>query len=112
VFHPAVATSFSGGTHETLLKASMPVNSTRQTLPSARRVAAKRRRTASAPVMMRAKQNRAAMQEPQKMQRWVVLTSWDQWARPSMVFTVSSERVFPSSYAAVPTEGGWLVVQL
>jgi hypothetical protein len=112
VFHPAVATSFSGGTHETLLKASMPVNSTRQTLLSARRVAAKRRRSASAPVMMRAKQNRAAMQEPQKMQRWVVLTSWDQWARPSMVFTVSSERVFSSSYAAVPTEGGWLVVQL
>jgi beta-lactamase regulating signal transducer with metallopeptidase domain len=112
VFHPGVATSFSGGAHETLLKASMPVNSARQTLPSARRVVAKHRRAASAPVMMRAKQNRATVHEPRQIERWVVLTSWDEWARPSMVLTVSSERVFSSSYAAVPTEGGWLVVQL
>jgi hypothetical protein len=112
VFHPAVAISFSGGTHETLLKTSMPVNSAGQTLSPARRIAAKRRRTASAPVMMRAKQNRAGMQEPQQMQRWIVLTNWDELARPRILLTMSSERVFSSSYAAVPTEGGWLVVQL
>jgi Zn-dependent protease with chaperone function len=110
VFHPAVATSFSGGAHETLLRASMPVDSTRQALPLAKHV--KHRRPASAPVMMRAKQNRAAMQEPQQMQRWVVLTSWDELAKPRMILTMSSERVFSSSYAAVPTEGGWLVIQL
>jgi hypothetical protein len=112
VFHPAVARSASGAAHETLLKASMPVNSTGQTLLPAKRVVAKRRRTASAPVLVRAKQNRAAMQEPQQMQRWVVLTTWDGSARSRMVLTVSNERVFSSSYAAVPTEGGWLVIQL
>jgi BlaR1 peptidase M56 len=113
VFHPAVATSFSGAAHETLLKASMPVDSTSHTLPPAKHVAAKRRRAASAPVMMRAKQNRAAVQEPRQMQRWVVLTSWDGSARARMVLTVSGEQdVFSSSYAAVPTEGGWLVIQL
>ena len=113
VFHPAVANSFSGAAHETLLKASMPVDSTSHTLPPAKHVAAKRRRAASAPVMMRAKQNRAAMQEPRQMQRWVVLTSWDGSARARMVLTVSGEQnVFSSSYAAVPTEGGWLVIQL
>jgi BlaR1 peptidase M56 len=110
VFHPAVATSFSGGAHETLLKASMPVDSTRHALPLAKHV--KHRRTAAAPVLVRAKQNRAAVQEPQQMQRWFVLTSWNEVARPRMILTVSSERVFSSSYAAVPTEGGWLVIQL
>jgi hypothetical protein len=113
VFHPAVATSFSGGAHETLLKASMPVDSTRHTLPLAKHVAAKRHRTAPPPVLVRAKQNRAAMQEPQQMQRWVVLTTWDGSARAKMVLTVSGEQdMFSSSYAAVPTEGGWLVIQL
>jgi hypothetical protein len=29
-----------------------------------------------------------------------------------MVLTVSGGRVFSSSFAAVPTEGGWLVIQL
>ena len=113
VFHPAVATSFSGTAHETLLKASMPVDSTSHTLPPAKHVAAKRRRAASAPVMMRAKQIRAAVQEPRQMQRWIVLTSWDGSARARMMLTVSGEQdVFSSSYAAVPTEGGWLVIQL
>jgi hypothetical protein len=47
------------------------------------------------------------------MQRWVVLTTWDGSARAKMVLTVSGEQdMFSSSYAAVPTEGGWLVIQL
>jgi hypothetical protein len=29
-----------------------------------------------------------------------------------MVLTVSSDPGFSSSFAAVPTEGGWLVIQL
>ncbi len=112
VFHPGAATSFSGAAHETLLKASMPVDSARRTLPTARRVAAKRRRAVSGPVVMHAKQNRAAVQEPRQMQRWVVLTSWQESARPRMVLTVSDDQVFSSSYAAVPTADGWLVIQL
>jgi hypothetical protein len=112
VFHPAAATSFSGAAHETLLKASMPMESTRRTLSTARRVAAKRRRVISGPVLMHAKQNRAAVQEPRQMQRWVVLTSWQESARPRMVLTVSDDQVFSSSYAAVPTADGWLVIQL
>jgi hypothetical protein len=60
---------------------------------------------------MRVKQDRAMRQAPQ-MERWVVLTSWEESSQPRMVLTVSGERVFSSSFAAVPTEGGWLVIQL
>ncbi len=40
----------------------------------------------------------------------VVLTSWEEEASPRRVFV--EERVIFTSYAAVPTPGGWLVIQL
>jgi hypothetical protein len=42
----------------------------------------------------------------------VMLTSWDGSERPGMVLSVAQEHVIFTSYAAVHTAGGWLVIQL
>jgi hypothetical protein len=111
-FHPsAAAVPAAGVAHETLLKASMPTGIAAQVPQRKTQVATKRRRPVHAASLMRVKQDRA-MQQTQQIERWVVLTSWEESSRPKMVLTVSGERVFSSSFAAVPTEGGWLVIQL
>jgi len=98
----------SGIAHETLLKASMPVD--RGGPVSSMEV--KHRRAVSAPALKRSRQKRAGVQ----VGRWVVLTSWnsseDGSERPGMALSVGQERVIFTSYAAVPTAGGWLVIQL
>jgi BlaR1 peptidase M56 len=109
-FHPA-AVPAAGMAHETLLKASMPVGTAMQAPQPKTQVVAKRHRPVHAASLMRVKQDRA-MQQTQRMGRWVVLTSWEESSQPRMVLTVSGERVFSSSFAAVPTAGGWLVIQL
>jgi hypothetical protein len=99
----------SGSAHETLLKASMPVD--RGGLVSS--MEAKHRRAVSAPALKRSRQRRAGVKQ---VGRWVVLTSWsrseDGRERPGMVLSVAQERLIFTSYAAVPTAGGWLVIQL
>jgi hypothetical protein len=95
----------SGAPHETLLKASMPVD--RGIHPA--NAVVKHRRAVPAPVLQRSRQNRA---EVQQVRGWVMLTSWDGSERPGMVLSVTPERVIFTSYAAVPTGGGWLVIQL
>ena len=95
----------TGTAHETLLKASMPMDRGVQPVG---RTATKRQRTVSAPALLRSRQKRMGMHQ---MHRYVVLTSWDESGRP-ILFTVNAERVFSSSYAAVPTAGGWLLIQL
>lgn len=109
-FHPS-AVPAAGMPHETLLKASMPMGTAVQVPQRKTQAVAKRHRPAHAASLMRVKQDRA-MQQAQQMERWVVLTSWEESSRPRMVLTVSGEQVFSSSFAAVPTEGGWLVIQL
>jgi hypothetical protein len=89
----------------------MPMGTAGQVPQHKTQVAAKRHRPVHAASLMRVKQDRAMRQAPQ-MERWVVLTSWEESSQPRMVLTVSGERVFSSSFAAVPTEGGWLVIQL
>jgi hypothetical protein len=73
----------------------------------------KNRRAVSAPALKRSRQRRAGVKQ---VGRWVVLTSWnrseDGRERPGMVLSVAQERVIFTSYAAVPTAGGWLVIQL
>jgi hypothetical protein len=96
--------------HATLLKASMPVDrGNRPVKPTV----VKHRRAVSAPVLQRSRQDRAGVRE---VRRWVMLTSWDGPEdgpeRPRMVLSVTQERVIFTSYAAVPTAGGWLVIQL
>jgi hypothetical protein len=73
--------------------------------------AVKHRRAVHALAVQRSGQDRAAM--PQ-VRRWVVLTSWQQPSRPGVIFAVDvdRDREFSYSYAAVPTAGGWLVIQL
>jgi BlaR1 peptidase M56 len=95
--------SMPGVAHATLLKASLPVDRgvrPFQTMP-------KQRRAVSAPVLMRS----SHASRMRGTQRWVVLTSWDGMERQRVVFAVT-ERVISASYAAVPTAGGWLVIQL
>jgi hypothetical protein len=100
----------SGAPHETLLKASMPVD--RGIRPVSPAVV-KHRRAVSAPAVQRTRRDRA---EVQQVGRLVVLTSWntseDGPERSGMVLSVGQERVIFTSYAAVPTAGGWLVIQL
>jgi len=104
VFHP------SATPHETLLKASLP---SRSPMKPARaklhKVPAPRPATvipavSPVPAMSRTRQASTGMQ------RFVVLTSApvDPSGRPGMVLAVSPEH----AYAALPTEDGWLVIQL
>jgi bla regulator protein blaR1 len=88
-----------------LLKASMPVD--RGIHPVSPAVV-KHRRAVSAPVMQRSRQDRAEVRE---VRRFVTVT-WDESERPGVVLSVTQERVIFTSYAAVPTVGGWLVIQL
>jgi len=100
--------AMTSGAHATLLKASMPVNS--PVAPVA--VKAKHRRVVRAKAAPRTLESRVDMPMVRRAQGWVVLTTWEVQARPRVVFTVTEDRVIASSYAAVPTSGGWLVIEL
>jgi hypothetical protein len=97
--------NLTGIAHETLLKASMPAG---RGLRPVSQTATKDRRAVSASALLRSRQRRMGTHQ---MHRYVVLTSWDESGRP-ILFTVNAKRVFSSSYAAVPTAGGWLLIQL
>jgi hypothetical protein len=97
----------SGAAHETLLKASMPVDPTDRAVHPANQVTAKPQRKVSAPVLLRSKQQRAATQ---RIRQFVILTSWTE--RRRVVSGATEERVISTSYAAVPVAGCWLVIQL
>lgn len=105
-YRPVLSTAASAA-HETLLKASMPAAA----VPAVHR----RRQRSSGAVLQRAKRSVSA---PAHVQQWVVMTSWSSSgtngvSRVSrMVFTVPGERGAVPTYAAVPTDGGWLVIQL
>jgi hypothetical protein len=103
----------SGAAHETLLKASMPVDLGVRPVRSVSSTVVKHRRGGRNSVVLRSRQDRA---EVQQVRRWVMLTSWDRSeegvGRPGMVVSVTQERLIFTSYAAVPTAGGWLVIQL
>jgi len=103
----------SGAPHETLLKASMPVDRGGSTGRPVSPTALKHRRATRNSVLQRSRQDRAGVRE---VRRWVMLTSWDgsedESERPGMVLSVTQERLIFTSYAAVPTAGGWLVIQL
>jgi Zn-dependent protease with chaperone function len=116
MFHGAA--TVSGVPHETLLKASMPVDrEARPVSPVISTVVKHRRASVRNSVLRRSRQNRA---EVQQVRGWVMLTSWhgpeDGTERSGMVVSGSlpgiQERVISISYAAVPTAGGWLVIQL
>jgi hypothetical protein len=112
VFHAPAngAGDRAGVAHETLLKASMPVDGGGRLMnPVGSTVVKHRRAAVHHPVLQRSRRNRA---EVQPVRGWVMLTSWDGRERPGIVLSVSQERVIFTSYAAVPTAGGWLVIQL
>ncbi len=120
VFHPAspalrngagAAHESAGAIHEILLKAYLPAHSVQSTLKPASSLAP-RKHSAAVPALLRSKHVHA------KAQQWVVLTSWDsgqasagEIRQTQVIFAVSGQRGF-SSYAAVPTQAGWLVLQL
>jgi hypothetical protein len=101
------------GAHETLLKASMPVSRERGSATSAVRAASprviptvKKAVVKHDPVL----QTRVSMPRTRRSESWIVLTTWQAPARSSSAFAGDSD--FPISYAAVPTPGGWLIIQL
>jgi hypothetical protein len=100
----------SGAAHETLLKASMPVK--REFRPIDRTTTKSQtagHRAASASPLVRSRRVHAGAQRAHQL---MVLTSWQGQERPRIVFAVTEERVIFTSYAAVPTSGGWLFIQL
>jgi hypothetical protein len=103
-FHPSGAAA--GVAHESLLKASMPVE---RGVSAVGRTTPKHRSAVSSPAVLRSRQRRMGTQQ---VRRLMVLSSWDETERPRIVFAVTEERVISTSYAAVPVAGGWLVIQL
>jgi beta-lactamase regulating signal transducer with metallopeptidase domain len=104
-FHPAAAP------HLTLLKATLPSGQAPQL---AKRTASLGRALRKQPARARVVQH--AQNIPNGIQRWFVLTSWDEtssdgFGRSGMMLTVTNEHA-PSRYAAVPTDRGWFVIQL
>ena len=122
----AIGNHAFGAAHETLLKASMPVNRVigRETrhetgltdaIPQpgspVRKTATKRHD--GAPAALQSRNVRTVIpQQPRRAERWVVLTSWTDQERSDAVFAVTEDRVISLSYAAVPVAGGWLIIQL
>jgi hypothetical protein len=116
---PGNAVNRSEGTaHQTFLKASMPTQNgalqrelatTRPAHPVKKISTKPRPRRQSPLLLLRSSQTRV---DKRDTEGWVVLTSWHEPMRPRVVFTVDEDREFFRSYAAVPTAGGWLVIQL
>jgi hypothetical protein len=107
-FHPSRNASgdVAGDAHQTLLKATMPVDNRVRPVSQP---AVKHRRVAAAPAVHRTTVGRTAMERSSGL---TVLTSWDGFERRETVVSVNRGRLVFTSYAAVPTAGGWLVIQL
>ncbi len=104
VFHPAASP------HETLLKTSLPSRPALKPARSKARKALASTPSTVIPAIPPASAASRARQASTGMQRFVVLTSApaDPYGRPGVVLAVSPEH----AYAALPTEDGWLVIQL
>jgi hypothetical protein len=107
-FHPSRNASgdVAGDAHQTLLKATMPVDNRVRPVSQP---AVKHRRVSAAPAVHRTTVGRAAMERSSGL---MVLTSWDGFERRETVVSVNHGHLIFTSYAAVPTAGGWLVIQL
>jgi beta-lactamase regulating signal transducer with metallopeptidase domain len=103
-----------GAAHETLLKASMPVNALRRSgLPLRQPVkTGASRRGHAVTTGIRSVQSRTKWAQMRQVQGWVVLSSWEETEQPRAVLAVKGGRLVSTSYAAVATEDGWLVFQL
>jgi BlaR1 peptidase M56 len=110
--YQAVAYRESGVAHQTLLKASLPATHELQQIPAVKKGVSKRHRSVAAPSMPRSLQSRVDVERPRQAQGWVVLTSWRQPTRRGVIFAVDVDSESVPSFAAVPTPGGWLVIQL
>lgn len=105
----------AGGAHETLLKATMPVTggvrpvatADRQAV-TAKKAISKRSNHRVPPVL----QSRVSMRQTTRAEAWVVLASWQEPVQRRVVFAADGDREFVTSYAAVATPSGWLVIQL
>jgi beta-lactamase regulating signal transducer with metallopeptidase domain len=104
VFHPAASP------HETLLKASLPSRPALKPARSKARKAPAVTPPAVIPAVSPAPAASPVRQASTGIRRFVVLASApvDPSGRPGVVLAVSPEH----AYAALPTEDGWLVIQL
>ena len=72
-----------GAAHETLLKASMPVNrEVGLTDPTKHRAVPVKKATTKRRTATPVQQSRVAMPQMRRAERWMVLTSWDGTGRP------------------------------
>ena len=108
----------SAGAHETLLKASMPAGRGFASVQpvsgagaagavAAKKSVAKPRSSTAAHLM----QTRVSMSRRQRTEAWIVLTTWQQPVARRGVMS-GRDSGLSISYAAVPTPGGWLLIQL
>jgi hypothetical protein len=86
----------------------MPLDRGPQAAPKTTRL----HRVAPKPQFLRSSLRRDDAPQMGRTERWVVLTSWTERERPRVIYAVTEERVISTSYAAVPTVGGWLIIQL
>jgi hypothetical protein len=107
--------STSGVARETFLKASMPgsravrpVATVDHLTKTVKKAVSKRTNRGVTPVL----QSRVGMRRTNRTEGWVVLTSWQEPVQRRVVFAVDGDREFVTSYAAVSTPSGWLIIQL
>jgi BlaR1 peptidase M56 len=107
---PSTATEFHNvifnpptGPRPTLLKASMSSN---QPSTPIRLTKQKQRRHTSASASQRVNRTAGATHQT------LVLTNWPESDRPRIIFAVTDQHHFLAPYAAMPTDSGWLVIQL
>ena len=113
IYRPVMATVPAAApvaTHETLLKATVPVVAS-TVVPAVHR----QRRQSPRPALQQVKKIQPA--HP-RIEQWVVMTSWSSSGADGvtkvskMVFSVPDQRGARPAYAAVPTFDGWLLLQL
>jgi beta-lactamase regulating signal transducer with metallopeptidase domain len=101
-----------GVSHETLLKASMPIAQGAPSAGSVKHPIKSVKKPVTKRTNPRVLQSRVSMPLNRGVQGWVVLTTWQEPVRRGVIVAADGNREFSISYAAVPTPGGWLVIQL
>ena len=99
----------------TLLSASFPEPAL--LVPAGKKsLRARKRPPIAAPTLERNLQLKASVTVPNRLdiesEAWIVLSSWSEADRPRLVLPVATQILSVPHYAAVPTEGGWLIIQL
>ncbi|WP_263382116.1 M56 family metallopeptidase [Granulicella arctica] len=107
--------------HLSLLKASLPETKP-SIVPATKRASTRKHRRTAVPALQQLAVNEAyfpgvdpALPDVGRANDggWVVLSSWTEADRPRLILPVATDQKLSAPrYAAVPTAGGWLIIQL